>query len=202
MVYTPSGKTTSRWELYSSLYISRWNNLTFYSILAVFNDAIFQNQLATVNGCYSNACTCMLWSGARLVQRIFKTATCISASMKGNEYFRWTLHRSFTEAQCGNYQQLSGGSGQPVCTMTIPNRLLLDWSSITFVSKANDHIANEIITLKHRLEKRLALLARKMKSKIQGASGRTKSYYKAVPLFMFHKGKFIYARCHPWEGIS
>ena len=60
----------------------------------------------------------------------------------------------------------------------IPNQLLLEWnrtdSSIWIVSKANDHIANEIITLKHteRLDKRLALLAREMKVKIQGASGR------------------------------
>lgn len=53
----------------------------------------------------------------------------------------------------GTYQQLAGVSGHPVCTMRISNQLLLEWNytdnSITFVSKANDHIANEIITLKH-----------------------------------------------------
>ena len=80
-------------------------------------------------------------------------------------------------ASCTN-QELSGGNVHPVCTMRIPNQLLLEWNytdnTITFVSKANDHIANEITTLRptERLEKRLALLARKTKAKIQGASGR------------------------------
>ena len=58
---------------------------------------------------------------------------------------------SSTEAQCDTHQQFPGSSGQPVCTMTIPNQLLLEWNdtdqSITVVSKANDHIANEIIAL-------------------------------------------------------
>lgn len=61
---------------------------------------------------------------------------------------------SSTEAQCDTHQQFLGSGGQPVCTMTIPNELLLERNdtdlSITFVSKANDHIANEIITLQHR----------------------------------------------------
>ena len=46
-------------------------------------------------------------------------------------------------ASCIN-QELSGGNVHPVCTMRIPNQLLLEWNytdnTITFVSKANDHV--------------------------------------------------------------
>ena len=91
----------------------------------------------------------------------------------------------------------------PVCTMKIPNQLLLEWNytdnTITFVSKANDHIANEIITLKptERLEKRLALLARKMKAKIQGASGRKYQTFAKLYQYLCSGRSSICTRCHP-----
>ena len=59
-----------------------------------------------------------------------------------------------TEAQCDTHQQFPGSSGQPVCTITIPNQLLLEWNdtdrSITFVSKANNHIARDHNSQTHR----------------------------------------------------
>lgn len=88
-----------------------------------------------------------------------------------------------SDVASGTNQELSGGNVHSVCTMRIPNRLLLEWNytdnTITFISKANDHIANKIITLRptERLEKRLALLARKTKAKIQGALGRKYQEY-------------------------
>ena len=99
---------------------------------------------------------------------------------------------SSVEANCDTYQRLSGNTtGKPACTMTIPNQLLLEWSdsdsSIMLISKANDCILNEIITLKQteRLEKHLALLTRKMMAKVQQRQEENiKNYYKAVAQFM------------------
>ena len=60
--------------------------------------------------------------------------------------------------------------GTPVCVLTIPNQLLLDWNdsnTTTFVSKANDSIINEIVTLRQEkhLENALASPARTIKSR-------------------------------------
>ena len=80
---------------------------------------------------------------------------------------------SSTDAIRKSYQQLSSdslGEHEPICTIVIPNQLLLDWNTndcgLSFVSKANDYIINEMITLKQvdRLEKRLGTLSRRVKS--------------------------------------
>ena len=83
------------------------------------------------------------------------------------------MYHSSTDTIRGSYQQLSSnsqGECKAICTIAIPHQLLLEWNTsdpgLSFVSKANDQITNEIITLKQvdRLEKRLATLSRRVKS--------------------------------------
>ena len=65
--------------------------------------------------------------------------------------------------------RVSNEHGTPVCVLTIPNQLLLNWNdsnTTSFVSKANDNIINEIVTLRQekRLENVLASHARTINS--------------------------------------
>lgn len=77
---------------------------------------------------------------------------------------------SSPDSICKSSSRVFNEHGTPVCVLTIPNQLLLDWNdsnTTTFVSKANDNIINEIVTLRQekRLENVLASHARTIKSR-------------------------------------
>lgn len=86
---------------------------------------------------------------------------------------------SSPDTLCKSSSRVSNEHGTPVCVLTIPNQLLLDWNdsnTTTFVSKANDNIINEIVTLRQekRLENILASHARSIKSRAKNLRSGSK----------------------------